>query len=280
MANLADGYGSFVRRRSVLTRLPARAREHNLTLIAAGVAFYGFLAFVPMLIALVSIYGLVANPADVKRQVEDVAGGLPDDVRQLVVSQLTSIVNANRTGVSVTLIVATAIALWSASGGIAALVTGINVAHDRAEPKSFVVKRGKALILTLGAILFLAVVVGLVAFLPSLVAKTGLARPGRVTLDVLRWPLVALVMVVGVGTLYRLAPTGGGVRGRAFVTAGSIVATIGWLIASALFAVYTSTYASYSKTYGSLASIVVMLLWLYLSSLVILLGAEVDAEAG
>jgi membrane protein len=253
-------------------------REHNLTLISAGVAFYAFLAFIPMLIALVSIYGLVADPKDVRRQVNDVAGGLPDDVRTLVASQLTSIVNANRTGVSLTLIIALAVALWSASGGMAALITGINVAHERNEPKSFVKKRAKALMLTLGAILFLAIVVGLVAFLPSLVAKSGLGRNGRIALDVLRWPIVAVVMVIGIGTLYRLAPTGRGVRGKAFVTRGAIVATIGWLLASAGFAIYTSTYASYSKTYGSLASIVVVLLWLYLSSLVILLGAEVDAE--
>jgi membrane protein len=266
---------------SVVTRIPTRLREHNLTLIAAGVAFYAFLAFVPMLIALVSIYGLVADPKDVQRQVNDIAGGLPDDVRTLVVSQLTSIVNANRTGVSVTLIVATVVAFWSASGGMAALISGINVAHERAEPKGFVAKRAKALVLTVGAILFLAIVIALVAFLPSLVAETDLGRPGRVALDVLRWPLVAVVMVIGVGTLYRLAPRGGGVGGRSgIVTPGSIVATIGWLVASALFAIYTSTYASYSKTYGSLASIVVMLLWLYLSSLVVLIGAEVDAEVG
>jgi membrane protein len=270
---------SFSQIRAVGTRLPARLRDHNLTLISAGVAFYAFLAFVPMLIALVSIYGLVADPADVRRQVNDIAGGLPDDVRDLIVSQLTNIVRANRAGVSVTLIIAIAVAFWSASGGMAALVTGINVAHDRRDPKGFIAKRGKALILTVGAIFFLAVVIALVAFLPNLVAETGLGKPGRIVLNVLRWPLVAVVMVVGVGTLYRIAPTGGGVAGRAFVTPGAIVATIGWLVASALFAIYTSTYASYSKTYGSLASIVVMLLWLYLSSLVILLGAEVDAEA-
>jgi membrane protein len=267
--------------RSVASRLPVRLREHNLTLVSAGVAFYAFLAFVPMLIALVSIYGLVANPADVKRQVNDVAGGLPDDVQTLLTSQLTSIVNANRAGVSLTLVVAIVVALWSASGGMGALITGINVAHERTEPEKFVAKRGKALLLTVAAIVFLAVVILLIAFLPNLIAETGLGTAGRVVLDVLRWPLIAVVMLAGIGALYRLAPTGGGPEGRlGFVTPGAVVATIGWLLASALFALYTSTYASYSETYGSLAAIVVMLLWLYLSSLVVLIGAEVDAEIG
>jgi membrane protein len=257
--------------------VPARLREHNTTLVAAGVAFYAFLAFVPGLIAFISVYGLVADPADVKRQVNDVASALPDEVQDFLVFQLNAIIKANTSAVSITLVVAIAVALWSASGGMAALVTGIHVAHEREEPKSFVTKRGKALALTFGAIVFLGIVVFLIAALPPLASEAGDA--GRIALQILRWPILAVVMIVGIGLLYRFStkeqiPARWGV-----VSAGSVVAMVGWLVVSALFAVYTANFASYSKTYGALASIVVLLLWLWLSSLLVLVGAELDGAS-
>jgi membrane protein len=260
-----------------LKKIPPRLREHNTTLVAAGVAFYAFLAFIPALIAFISVYGLVADPADVKRQVEDVASALPKEVQSFLVFQLDAIVKANTAAVSVTLVVAIVIALWSASGGMAALITGIHVAHERDEPKSFVAKRGKALGFTVGAVVFLGIVVFLIAALPPLMSEAGDA--GRVGMQILRWPILAVVMVVGIGLLYRFSTEE---RPRVWlrvVTAGSVVATIGWLIASALFAVYTANFASYSKTYGSLASIVVLLIWIWLSSLLVLIGAEYDGAS-
>ena len=263
---------------SIASRLRPRIREHNLTLVAAGVAFYAFLALIPTLVAFISLYGLVANPADVTRQVKDVASALPMEVQNFFVYQLTSIIHANRTGVSVTLIVAVALALWSASGGMAALVTGVHVALDREQPKSYVKKRGKALLLTIGAIVFLSVVIFVIAAVPPLLSNVGLASAGRIVLGILRWPILAAVMVVGVGLLYRVSVKDGPRGWLGVVTPGSVVAMVGWLIVSALFAVYTANFSSYSKTYGALASIVVLLLWLWLSCLLVLLGAEVDGS--
>lgn len=263
--------------RGTAQRLPERVREHNTTLVAAGVAFYGFLALVPALIAFISVYGLVADPADVRRQVDDVASALPAEVQRFLEFQLDAIVNANASAVSLTLVVAVLIALWSASGGIAALVTGIHVAHEREEPKGFVTKRAKALALTAAALVFLGVVVFLIAALPPLASEAGDA--GRVALQVLRWPILAVVMVVGIGFLYRASTPARPPARLGVVTAGSVVAMVGWLVVSALFAVYTANFASYSKTYGALASIVVLLLWLWLSSLSVLIGAEFDGAA-
>ena len=265
---------------SIASRLRPRIREHNLTLVAAGVAFYAFLALIPTLVAFISLYGLVANPADVTRQVKDVASALPMEVQNFFVYQLTSIIHANRTGVSVTLIVAVALALWSASGGMAALVTGVHVALDREQPKSYVKKRGKALLLTIGAIVFLSVVIFVIAAVPPLLSNVGLASAGRIVLGILRWPILAAVMVVGIGLLYRVSVKDGPRGWLGVVTPGSVVAMVGWLIVSALFAVYTANFSSYSKTYGALATIVVVLLWLWLSALVVLVGAEFDGLRG
>jgi len=257
-------------------RLPERIRAHNTTLVAAGVAFYAFLAFIPALIATVSIYGLIADPSDVKHQVKSIASALPEEVQRFLNFQLTSIINANRAGVSVTLAISIIIALWSASGGMAALISGIHVAHEADEPKGFVKKKGKALALTLGAIIVLAVVVVLVSALPSLVDNV-LGGGTRTLVNVVRWPVVAVVMVLSIGLLYRLSV---GQQGRwlGVVSEGTLLAAGGWLVLSVLFAFYTANFASYAKTYGSLATIVVLLLWLWLSALSVLLGAELDAE--
>jgi membrane protein len=260
---------------TVASQLPARLREHNLTLVSAGVAFYAFLAFVPSLIALVSIYGLVANPDDVERQIGDVASALPEDVQTFITSQLTSITEANRAGVSLTLVAAIALALWSASGGMAALITGIHVAHEEDEPKSFVAKRGKALLLTLGAVIVLSAVIWMLAFLPAFIEDVGLGDTGRLVFGLLRWPILAAFMVVALGLLYRLAV--GADEHRGLVTPGAVAGTALWLVVSLLFAFYTANFSSYSETYGALATIVVVLLWLFLSALAVLLGAEVDA---
>jgi len=262
--------------RAVASQLSPRVRQHNLTLVAAGVAFYAFLAFVPALVAFISIYGLVADPSDVARQVQDVASALPKEVQDFLVFQLTSITNANRAGVSITLVIAIVLALWSASGGMAALITGVHVAHEHDEPSSFAIRRGKALLLTLGAIVFLGVVIFVIAALPPLLSNAGLGSAGRVVFGVVRWPILAVVMAIGVGLLYRLALKDSPQGWLGVVTPGAVVATIGWLLVSALFAVYTANFSSYSRTYGALASIVVVLLWLWLSSLFVLLGAEVD----
>lgn len=269
------------RAQTVVSALGPRVREHRLTLVSAGVAFYAFVAFVPTLIAVVSIYGLVANPDDVERQVDNVASALPEDVRDFIVSQLTAITRASATGVSTTLLIALVIALWSASGGMAALISGLRVAHDADDPKSFLAKRGLALALTIGAVVVLIALVWLLAFLPAFIEDVGLGDTGRFVFGVVRWPILAAVMVVALGLLNRLAVPGR--EGRGLITPGAVVGTAFWLIVSALFAFYTSNFASYSETYGvALASIVVVLLWLFLSVIAVLLGAEVDAilEAG
>lgn len=264
---------------SVASRLRPRIRQHNLTLVAAGVAYYAFLALVPTLVAFISIYGLVANPERVTQQVKDVASALPKQVQDFLVYQLTSIIKANRAGVSITLIIAIALALWSASGGMSALITGIHVAYERSQPKSYVKKRGKALVLMVGAIVFLCLVIFVIAALPPLLSHLGLGSAGRIVFGIVRWPILAAVLVVGIGLLYRFSLKDGADGWLGFITPGAIVATIGWLVISALFAVYTANFSSYSKNYGALATIVVLLIWLWLGSLLVLLGAEVDGSA-
>ena len=146
--------------------------------------------------------------------------------------QLTSIVEANSAGVSITLLIAIVLALWSASGGMAALITGIHVAHEREEPKSFVAKRGKALLLTFCAMVFLGVVIFIIAAVPPLLSDAGMGTAGRVVFGIVRWPLLAAVMIAGIGLLYRFALKDGPRGWLGVVTPGAVVAMVGWLIVS------------------------------------------------
>jgi membrane protein len=259
--------------------LARRAREHHLTLVSAGVAFYAFLAFVPGVIIAVSLYGRVSEPSDINEQVHSFARALPDEVERFIQSQITAVAKADPAGISATLVVALLIALWSASGGMAALLTGIRVAFGEAEPEGYVKKRAKALGLTLAALLLLGVVIFLVAPLPALIADTGLATEGRIVVNVLRWPVLLFLMAFSLGVAYRAA----GSRHRrphlGVITRGAIAGALVWLVASGAFSFYTANFSRYSRRYGTLASIVVVLLWLYLSALAVLIGAEVDGAS-
>jgi membrane protein len=189
---------------------------------------------------------------------------------------LTSIVNANHAGVTVAAVIAIALALWSASGGMAALITAIHVAYEEDEPKGFVVKRGKALILSLAAIAFLGVVAFFIVAVRPLLEHAGLGAPGRIALNIVDWLILAALVLVGIALLYRFAVKESTSGWLGFLTVGTVSAMVFWLVVSGLFAAYTANFASYGKTYGALASIVVLLLWLWLSSLALLIGAEID----
>jgi membrane protein len=258
-------------------RVKTRGDEHNLTLVAAGVAFYAFLALIPALVAVVSLYGLIANPADVTRQVNNLAGALPHEARAFITSQLHSIIAASGAGVTVALVVGVTVALWSASAALVSLIRGIDLAQGRRTRRTFIARRGLALALTLAAAALVIAIVLLVASVPPLLASAGISDIGRWVLNVARWPLVAAIMVLALATLYHVVS---GRPGFPQIGWGPIVGASLWLLASGLFALYTANFSSYSKTYGTLASIVVVLLWLWLGALAALIGAEVDAQAG
>src|SRR4029453_17528021 len=208
------------RARAVASKGPERVSEHNLTLVAAGVAFYAFLALIPALIAFVSVYGLFSSPEDVKRQVEDISS-LPKEVQNFLVYQLTQIVNASRAGVSIAVLVAIALALWSASGGMAALITAIHIAHEKDEPKSFIKKGAKALLLTIGAIVFLGAVIFLIVAVPPLASDVG-GSTGRLVFQILRWPILAAAMLLGIGLLYRFSLKDSDTGWAGFLTPGTV----------------------------------------------------------
>ena len=263
--------------KDVVARLRREAREDQLTFLAGGVAFFALIAVVPALVALVSVFGLVGDPADVERQVTENLAAAPDEVRSLVVDQLEGVTDASGSGLGVALVVSVALALWSASSGMKNLIAAINAVYDETETRTFVPLRGLALVLTLGAVLFVAAAVFVVALLPAVLADSALAGPTRTAIGILRWPGLALAWMAGLAVLYRVAPdrTDAGWR---WITPGAVVATVIWLAGSAAFSLYTANFGSYNETYGALGAVVVTMLWLQLTALAVLVGAELNAE--
>jgi membrane protein len=250
----------------------------QMSLIAAGVAFYAFLALVPTLIAAMLLYGLVSTPSEVANQVNSFSSTLPESARQLLSDQLKNLAASSKSGLSIGVVVSLVLALWSASGGTSALIQAINDAYDETETRNFVKKRGLALLLTVGAILFFAIAASLVAVFPAVAKALGLSGPVRVGVEGLRWVVLLVVVAVALGIIYRVAPNRDDPKFR-WVSIGAGVAVVVWIIASIGFSIYVNNFGSYGKTYGSLAGVVVLLLWLWLSIVAVLLGAEINAEA-
>ncbi|MDD7916347.1 YihY/virulence factor BrkB family protein [Actinomycetospora callitridis] len=260
----------------IVRRAFAESSADNVSMLAGGVAFFGFLAIIPALIALVSLYGLVADPAQVAATIENLSSALPASARDLVVGQIASVVNAGTGSLTVGLVISVLAALFSASSGTQNLMAAINIAYDEDEGRSAVKLRALALALTVGAILFVVVAVALVAVAPVLL--DGLGTAGRILAQVVRWVLLVGLVVLGLAVVYRVAPDRDAPRFR-WVTPGSVVATLLWVVGSVAFSLYVDNFGSYNKTYGALAGVVVFLLWLYLTSYIVLLGAEVNSEA-
>lgn len=261
----------------VLARVRAEVKTDHVTLLSAGIAFYALLALVPGLIAIISIYGLIADPADVRTQIVDALSAAPREVRDMFSTQLESIASSSGASTVLAAIFGTLAALWSASAGIGHLIDALNVAYDEEDGRGFVRRKLVALGFTVGAILFVAVALVVIAVLPPLIADTGIGTAGRVVVGIVRWVLLLGGMQVGLAVLYRYGPDRDVARWR-WVTPGAVVAAVMWVVGSLLFSLYTANFAKYNETYGSLGAVVVLMLWLFLTALAVLVGAEINAE--
>jgi membrane protein len=263
--------------KDVLVRVKDQVRSDNVVLLSAGVAFFALLALIPALVATVSIYGLFADPEDVQRQINDVAGGLPDEARELLEAQLSTIVDTSAAGLSIGAIVGVLGALWGASAGVKHLISAINVAYNEEETRGFLKLRGLALVITIAAILASVVALGLIAVVPAVLADTALGDGARWAINLGRWPLLFLGYMVALAALYRYAPDRDNPQWR-WVSWGAVVATVLWVLGSVGFSIYSANFGDFNETYGSLAAVIVLMLWLMLTAFTVILGAEFNSE--
>jgi membrane protein len=250
--------------------------EDNLSIVAAGIAFYAFTATVPALAAMIASYALIADPATVTGHIESLTGVLPEQVRPLLHDQLTRL-SSNDEAAGWGALIGIGIALFGAMKAMTALITGLNITYDESERRGFLKLNLTAFLLTLAGILGALLVVTLLAVVPAVLGIFSSDETAKAIFGVLRWPLLAGLFIFALSIVYRYAPCRDKPQWR-WVSWGAGVATLLWLVGSGLFAWYASGFGNYEGTYGSLGAIVVFLTWLFLTAYVILLGAELDAE--
>jgi membrane protein len=262
---------------AILKRVKAEVKEDNVPLLAAGVAFYAMLAIFPAIIAVVTVYGMVADPNQIESQVAEFAKGLPEGAAQLLTGQLENAAGAADQALSIGLALSLLGVLWSASGGVQGLVKGLNLVYDERETRGFLKLRALSLLLTLGAIVVAVVALALITVFPAVVESLELGRVGELAASIGRWVILAVVVLVALAVLYRYGPDRANPRWR-WVSWGALVALLLWLLGSVGFSYYVDNFGKYNQTYGALAAVIILLLWLFLSAFVVLLGAELDAE--
>jgi membrane protein len=263
--------------RQVLIRVKDSISEKNLSLIAAGAAFYAFMAIPAAFSALIALYGLVFDPANVERQVAGLEGVVPDEALTLLTGQLTTLTRHSNRTLGWGFLVSLGIALWSAQSGSSALISALNTVHAERDRRSLLEYYGASLALTFGLILFAIVALMLIAIVPVLLGYLPLGRYDRRLTELVRWPLLMVLLMFGLSAIYRFAPSSGVARWR-WISWGAVASTLLWIAGSILFSIYVEEFASYDRTYGSLGAVVVLMMWLYVSAFAALLGATLNAE--
>jgi membrane protein len=265
------------RPRNILLVIVERISNDNLTLIAAGVAFYALLALFPALAILVSLYGIFANPSQIAGQIESFGKILPPESMKLLTDFLRTIVSAGTTKHNIALATSLALSLWSANSATSSMIAGLNIAYRSVDQRSVILQYAISLLITVCAIVVALLALAALAVLPSIASlmswNTGLPW----ILAVVRWPFLGVILLLSIGVLYRFGAYRRDPEWR-WITWGSASAMAGWLAASALFSFYVAHFGSYDVTYGSLGAVIVLLLWFWVGALAALAGAEVDAE--
>jgi membrane protein len=201
---------------------------------------------------------------------------LPKEAQTILSQQLGAVASQSSQALSIGLVGSILLALWSTTKGVKALITALNIVYNEHEKRSFIKLNAVALLLTIGAVIFLILALSLVVALPALLGNFGLEEYARILISIARWFLLAFIVMTSLAVLYRYGPSRNSPRWQ-WVSWGAVLATLLWVLGSALFSYYVSNFASYNETYGALGAIVILLMWFYLTAYVILLSAEINA---
>jgi membrane protein len=263
--------------KDIFWRIYENLQEHRIFAIAAGVAFYALLAIFPGIAAVVALYGLFADPSTISKHLTDLSGVLPGGAIDVIGDQLQRLTNQGHAALGFTFSLSLAVSIWSANAGVKAMFDALNVVYGEREKRSFIKLNCISLAFTCGGLLFLLLALIALVVLPLIIDYLGLADAAQWLLALGKWPLLLLAVGLVVALLYRYGPSRENAQWR-WLTWGSAFAAVGWLVVSVLFSWYAANFGSYNKTYGSLGAVVGFMTWMWLSCIVILLGAELDAE--
>jgi len=263
--------------RDVLLRTKDEISDDHISITAAGMAFYALLAIFPAIVAAVSLWALLADPQQVQQQIQQLSGILPQQAATIIQDQARKVASGASTGASLAGIAGVLFALYSASKGTKAMIEGLNIVYDEDEKRGFFMLNIVALALTLFLVAGVLVSIGVVMVLPAVLGSLGLGSLVQGLITWLRWPILLVLAMLGLGIIYRFAPSRDRARWQ-WVSWGAVAATLLWIAGSIAFSIYVRNFGSYNETYGTLGAVIILLLWLWLSSFVLLLGAELNAE--
>ena len=284
--SLADGHGRDAKSptelpakgwKDILWRTYEQIGEDRLLAVAAGVVFYGLLALFPAITALVSSYALFADASTINDHLAKLSGILPSGSFSIVQDQVGRVLSKGDIKIGTTFAISLILAVWSANGGMKAIIDALNVVYDEKEKRGFFALNATSLGFTVGGLVGILVAIGLVVAAPIVLTSVGLSGSTETIVKFGRWPVLALALLFGLAILYRFAPSRAKPQWR-WVSVGSIAGTLTWIVGSAALSYYLTNYAGYDDTYGSLGAAIGLMMWMWMSTIVVLFGAELNSE--
>jgi membrane protein len=261
----------------ILKRVYTGILDDNLMAQAASVTFYALLALFPAMTALVSLFGLLADPRTLSGDVSSLTGVMPGGGLQIITDQLKSLASSPSQALGIGLVIGLVTSLWSANAGVKSMFDALNVAYHEREKRSFIRRTLISLALTFGMIAFLVIALAGLVALPAALAFLGLGNTLTLLLKLARWPVLLITLIVFLSLIYRFGPSRTSARWN-WVSWGATAAAVIWLVTSVAFSFYVENFGSYNKTYGSLGAMIGFMTWMWISATVVLIGAELNAE--
>ena len=263
--------------KDILFRVWKNIGKDRVILVAAGVTFYLILALFPAIAALVAIYGLFADPTTITSHLDSIAALVPAGALEVIRDQITRVASQGRTTLGLTFIAGFLVSLWSANAGMKSLFDALNLVYNEPERRSFIWLNIISLMFTVLAIVFVLVASGVMVVIPIVLNFIGLGGATEMVIKIARWPALLIIVTLALALLYRYGPSREKPQWR-WITWGSAVAAVSWVVVSILFSWYAENFGSYNRTYGSLGAIIAFMIWIWLSIIVVLIGAELNAE--
>jgi membrane protein len=263
--------------KDILLRTYKNFGEHRILALAAGVTYYSILAIFPAIAALVAIYGLFSDPSGIAKHLDEISSVAPGGAIEVAREQLTRVSSKGSETLGLTFVIGLAISLWSANAAMKSLFDTLNIIYGEREKRSFIKLNAISLAFTVAGIAFILAALGAVVIVPVVLNYFWLSNAADLLIRTARWPVMFVGLAFALACIYRFGPSREAPRWR-WITWGSIAATIVWLAASALFSWYAASFGQFNQTYGSLGAAVGFMTWLWISAIVLLLGAELDAE--
>jgi membrane protein len=263
--------------KDILVRTYEQINDDRLLAVAAGVVFYGLLALFPAITALVSSYALFAKPSTINDHLAMLSDVLPAGAFDIVKDQVGRVLAKGNLKLGTAFVASLLLAIWSANSGLKAIIDALNVVYNEKEKRGFFKLNAVSLAFTFGGLVAVLIAIGAVVALPIVLSTIGLGSITDTLFRIGRWPLLILMMLFGLAVLYRYGPSRRSPQWQ-WLSVGSLFATLTWLAGSALLSYYLANYANYDATYGSLGAAIGLMIWMWMSTIVVLLGAELNSE--